>query len=320
MNGIPIFYDHANAFAFHQKPYAVFTKDNRLTMYFQRYLLQKAMSVFEWTLPKKWEENRGRDYFLYCLYWYGFMAVIETDKFGVIPQHCTLGGYGVFYEPKWAVIANPLLKGIRQPIIGKQCELIKLQPDYGGAMDVIYHYAELMALASQSVFVNLLNSKFAYVFAADNKAKAESFKKLFDTIASGEPAAFFDKALMNPDGTPNWQLFVQNLKQQYIASDILSDLAKIEDEFNTVIGINNANTEKRERMNLEEVNANNDETKAIASGWYDSLTKSIDRVKDMFGDSASELSVKWRDFEGGADFESVPVNSRSLQLRQDSIR
>lgn len=320
MNGIPVYYDHANVMSYNRKPYAVYTKDNQLTMYYQRYLLQKAMSVFEWTLPKNWEENRGREYFLYSLYWYGFVSVIETDKFGVIPQHCTLGGYGVFYEPKWAVIANPLLKGIRQPIIGEQCELIKLQPDYGGAMDIIYHYAEQMALASQSIFVNLLNSKFAYVFAADNKAKAESFKKLFDTIASGEPAAFFDKALMNADGTPNWQLFQQNLKQQYIASDIICDLSKIEDRFNTIIGINNANTEKRERMNLDEVNANNEETKVVASGWMESLQKSIKRVKDMFGDDVSELSVKWRDLGGGEKDEGVSLDSRSVQLRQNSIR
>ena len=111
---IPVYYDHANAVMSQQRPFKVFTQDNGLAWYYQRYLLQKAMSVFEWDLPENWTKYRGKDYFLYCLYCFGFVAVVNTDKFGVIPQGCTLGGYGIFYEPKWAVIANPLLRGVLQ--------------------------------------------------------------------------------------------------------------------------------------------------------------------------------------------------------------
>ena len=312
MNGVPIFYDHANVMASLRKPTQVFTQNNALAWYYQRYLLQKAMSVFEWKLPENWTKYRGKDYFLYCLYCFGFVAVLNTDKFGVIPQGCTLGGYGVFYEPKWAVIANPLLQGVRQPIIGKQCELIKLQPDYGGIMDIVYQYAEQMALASQAVSVNLINSKFAYIFGAENNATAQSFKKMFDQIMEGQPNVVIDKKLFNPDGTPAWQLFMQNLKQQYIASDILSDMKKIEAEFDTRIGIPNANTDKRERLITDEVNANNAGTNALAAQWKTSLDDSIERVKKLFGSSVEPLSVKWRDLKGGVDSESVSVDSRTV--------
>lgn len=313
MNGVPIFYDHANAFTSMRKPFKVFTQDNGLAWYYQRYLLQKAMSVFEWELPENWTKYRGKDYFLYCLYCFGFVAVINTDKFGVIPQGCTLGGYGVFYEPKWAVVANPLLKGIRRPIIGKECELIKLQPDYGGILDIVYQYAEQMALASQAVSVNLINSKFAFVFGADNNASAQSLKKLYDDIASGQPSVVADKKLFKTDGTPAWQLFVNNLKQQYIATDILSDMKKIEAEFDTRIGIPNANTDKRERLITDEVNANNAGTNALAAQWKTSIDDSIERVKELFGDSVEPLSVKWRDLGGGVDNESVPVDNGDVQ-------
>ena len=312
---IPFYYEPSNVIASQWQDTQVFTQKNGLARYYQRYLLQKAMSVFEWELPEKWLKFRGKDYFLYCLYVFGFAAVVKTDKFGVIPQGCTLGGFGVFYEPKWAVIANPLLKGILKPIIGKECELIKLQPDYGGIMDIVYQYAEQMALASQAVSVNLINSKFSYVFAADNKAHAESFKKMYDDIASGNPATVVDKNLFNADGSCNWQLFMQNLKQQYIASDILSDMKKIEAEFDTRIGIPNANTDKRERLITDEVNANNAGTNALAAQWKTSIEESIDRVKNMFGEEAEPLSVKWRDLGGGVDSESIPVDSRSMELR-----
>lgn len=313
---IPVYYDHANAIMSQQRPFKVFTQDNGLAWYYQRYLLQKAMSVFEWDLPENWTKYRGKDYFLYCLYCFGFVAVVNTDKFGVIPQGCTLGGYGVFYEPKWAVIANPLLRGVLRPKIGKECELIKLQPDYGGIMDIVYQYAEQMALASQAVSVNLINSKFAFLFGADNNASAQSIKKMYEEITSGQPAVVADKKLLRNDGTPAWQLFVQNLKQQYIASDILSDMKKIEAEFDTRIGIPNANTDKRERLITDEVNSNNAGTNALASQWKTSLDDSIERVNKLFGDSCKPLAVRWRKLEeGGVSGESVSVGDGAVSVR-----
>ena len=313
---IPVYYDHANAIMSQQKPFKVFTQDNGLAWYYQRYLLQKAMSVFEWDLPENWTKYRGKDYFLYCLYCFGFVAVVNTDKFGVIPQGCTLGGYGVFYEPKWAVIDNPLLRGVLRPTIGKQCELIKLQPDYGGIMDIVYQYAEQMALASQAVSVNLINSKFAFLFGADNNASAQSLKKMYEEITSGQPAVVADKKLLRNDGTPAWQLFVQNLKQQYIASDILSDMKKIEAEFDTRIGIPNANTDKRERLITDEVNSNNAGTNALASQWKTSLDDSIERVNNLFGDSCKPLAVRWRKLEeGGVNGESISVGDGAVSVR-----
>lgn len=311
---IPVYYDHANSVMSRQRPFKVFTQNNGLAWYYQRYLLQKAMSVFEWDLPENWTKYRGKDYFLYCLYCFGFVAVVNTDKFGVIPQACTLGGYGVFYEPKWAVIANPLLRGVLQPTIGKECELIKLQPDYGGIMDIVYQYAEQMALASQAVSVNLINSKFAYVFAADNNTSAQSLKKMYEDIISGQPAVVADKKLFRADGVPAWQLFMQNLKQQYIATDILSDMKKIEAEFDTRIGIPNANTDKRERLITDEVNSNNAGTNALASQWKTSLDDSIERVNKLFGDSCKPLAVRWRKLEEGgvSGGENVSVSNGNV--------
>jgi hypothetical protein len=100
------------------------------------------MSVFEWQIPPTW----SKDYFLYVLYCWGFMAIINTDKFGVIPQACGLQGYDVFYRPTHAVIVNPLLTGMKTPRIDKQCVLMRLQPDYGGIMDMVTYYSDMMAL------------------------------------------------------------------------------------------------------------------------------------------------------------------------------
>ena len=298
INGAPYYYNYINAETSQVAPSTVHVKDSGLCRYFTKYLLQKAMSVFEWDLPETW----NKDYFLYVLYCWGYVAVINTDKFGVIPQGCGLKGYDVFYAPTHAVIANPLLSGILEPRIGTQCELMKLQPDFSGILDLVGHYAEQMALASQSVSVNLLNSKLSYVFTAKTKALAESLKKMYDQIASGEPAVVIDSRLKNAaDGEETWKAFEQNVGGNYIVTDLLSDLRKIESMFDTEIGIPNANTDKRERLIQDEVNANNIETYSKCAMWLENLQDACKRVNDMFGLS---ISVRWREIPmigGGAD-------------------
>ena len=298
INGAPYYYNYINAETSQVTPSTVHVKDSGLCRYFTKYLLQKAMSVFEWDLPETW----NKDYFLYVLYCWGYVAVVNTDKFGVIPQGCGLKGYDVFYAPTHAVIANPLLSGILEPRIGTQCELLKLQPDFSGILDLVGHYAEQMALASQSVSVNLLNSKLSYVFTAKTKALAESLKKMYDQIASGEPAVVIDSRLKNAaDGEETWKAFEQNVGGNYIVTNLLADLRKIEAMFDTEIGIPNANTDKRERMIQDEVNANNIETYSKCAMWLENLQDACKRVNDMFGLS---ISVRWREIPmigGGAD-------------------
>lgn len=286
-SGAPVFYDYNNAVNSIISPSTMHVRDTNLAWYFRRYLLQKAIAVFKWTMPKEWAQN----YILYVLYCWGYFAVVNTDKFGVIAQGCSLSGYDVFYQPTRAIISNPLLTGILEPKIGKQCTVIKLQPDYGGLMDKVNFYADMLALSAETAGTNLFNSKLAYVFAAANKQDAESFKKMFDKIESGEPAVFVGKSLFNEDGSPNWQMFNQDLKSSYIISDIMEDMRKWELKFCSDLGIPNSNTEKKERMITSEVESNNVEVKLWADLALESLKEGCEQAREMFGIT---LDVDWR--------------------------
>ena len=285
--GAPYEYDYINAQTQAVRPSTMHLRDNGMQRFFRKYLLEKAFSVFEWRLPETWSRN----YFLYVLYCWGYVAVINTDKFGVIPQGCGLQGYNVMYDPTTAVISNPLLTGILTPTIGQQCELIKLQPNYSGILDIVDFYADMLALSAATATTNLFNSKLAYVFAAKNKTGAESFKKMYDELASGNPAVVLDKNLFDDDGKPNWTIFNQNVAQTYIAGTILDDMRKWECRFDTEIGIPNSNTEKRERLITDEVQSNNVEVKSKAALWLETLQECVKKVNAMFG---TDISVDWR--------------------------
>lgn len=294
--GVPYFYRQENAVNGTILPSFLHIRNTAVAYFYKRYLTQKAISQFRFTLPNTWD----RDYFLYTLYIWGFLAVVRTDKFGVIPQGCSLMGYDVFYRPTNAVIKNPLLKGIIQPRIGTQCTLIKLQPDYGSIYDLVDFYGNMLALCAESGGVNLLNSRLAYVFLTGNKQGAETMKKAMDKILSGEPGVFVDKNMFRDEnGELNWEMFEQNLSQNFITPDIMEVMRTWEEKFDVEIGIPTTNTQKKERLVTGEVKANQMEAETRLEMWFEGLQESFEETRQMFGIPESELNVEMRKPKGG---------------------
>ena len=293
----PFDYQTLNYYNASRSPSTVHVKNTRLRRFFRKYLFQKAISVFKWNIPENWD----KDYFLYTLYGMGYIAVINTDQYGVICQGGALGGYNLYYRPSYIIITNPLIRGTITANLGRDCALIKLQPDYSGIMDIVGYYADQMALASESMGINLLNVKSGTVFGAESKAMAESYKKMYDTLSDGDPAVVIDKKLLDDQGKPTWFPFTQHIKESYVVSDILSDMRKIEAMYDTIIGIPNANTDKRERLISPEVNANNTETRTLSEMWLESLQLGIDQTNKMFG---TDITVELRNpIDGGEQDE-----------------
>lgn len=284
---IPVGYGDINLYNAQFSPSTVHVKNTALQRYFRKYLLQKAISVFKWRLPEEWDE----DYFRYVLYGIGYIAVLETRTFGVICQGGALGGYNLYYRPSYIIVTNPHLKETITANIGTDCAIIKLQPDYSSIMDIVGFYADQMALCAEALGMNLVNVKTGVVFGAENKTQAESYKKMYDQLGDGNPAVVIGKNMLDDQGKPAWYPFVQNMHEQYITSDILSDMRKIEAMYDTEIGIPNANTDKKERLVTDEINANNVETATRCELWLDSIRKGIKQANEMYGLS---LAVEWR--------------------------
>ena len=307
--GVPVDYTYINAVNGQKNPSAIHTQNIGLTKFFERYLIDDFLGQWEVKLPETWAYN----YTMYTLVYFGFLAVINTDKFGVIPQHCNLYGFDVMYQPTTAQIINPLIPNAIDARIHRDTELIKLFPDFGGIYDLIQFYAEKMALLSEGIDVNIINSKLSYIIGVDNKSSAETFKKTIDKVTSGEACVVTGKELFSEDGTPMWTTFTQNLKQNYIASQQIEDLKKLKLMFDTDVGIPNANTEKKERLTDDEVNSNNIETQTKIELIADSLKESAERVNKMFGTDIS-FKLKFKESRGGVtnvEGKSV-INSRNV--------
>lgn len=290
------------------QPSTVHVTNTGLSRFFQKYLLQKAISQFEWKIPKHW----NKDYFLFVLYLYGYISVINTDKFGVICQQCSLRGYDVFYQPTHAVIVNPLIRRTMEPRIGTQCTLLKLQPSYTGIYDLVSYYGDQMALAAQSFGVNTLNSKLSYLFLAEDQKLAKSMRKLYDQMASGEPAVFADRKLFNTEtGQDNYRLEQITGTDIHLIQGLLDVLTQLEIMFDQVVGIPNVSTTRRERELTSELAANQINTRSLADTWLERLKQSCADAREMFG---IELNVDWREVS-----EGLPNNAGNVSLQPDAV-
>lgn len=305
-NGIPAFYDYINVYNSRISPSTIHI-NSQIKWFFVRQLVQEVIGLYDFRLPEDW----NHDYFKYVLFVNGFISVLNTDMAGVICQHCTLSGRDIYYAPKYALITNPAFDKTYRLQIGVKCGLIKLRPDYTGIMDIVDYYSDMLALAAETAGLNLQNTKLAYVFLCSDKQQAESFKKLFDQISAGNPAGFADKKLFNDDGSPNWVMFNQNLRNTYIAGDILEDMRKWKNQFCTEVGIPNANTDKKERLIRDEVNANTTETQAKAMLWLDTIRNGMEDCNRLFGLDL-DAKLRFTEQEGGSDARLDDVVPRTI--------
>lgn len=291
---MPYSYEMINLFNSSYSPSTLHTKNTQMFTFFKKYLLEKVMSVFEFELPEMWDRN----YFLYSLFLNGYLAIVNTDKFGVICQHCGLRGYNIYYNPTHAIIVNPLLTGILEPKIGTQCSLIRLQPNYSSVSDIVNYYADNMAMTAETCEMNIMNSKLSFLFAVRGKSQAESMKKILDQVMRGELGVFYDEKLkMGNDNIP-LDFFNNDLKKNFIAPELQDTLRRWEEMFCNEVGIPNIRSDKKERMIVDEVNSNNIECFTKAELWLETLKEGVEQTNKMFN---LDLSVKLRHNEGGGN-------------------
>lgn len=305
----PFFYDYINRDWGMQSPSTVHCKNTCLSTMFQRYLFQRAMSVFKWKLP----EEINPYYFKWCINTFGFIGLFNTKQFGHCAMFGGFEGYDLYYYPKYMLFNSPVFEKTIKREINKDCVLLNLKGDFTGFWDLTSFYADQLALLFEDAGVSMVNMKLTNVFACDNKSAAESFKRMFDHIATGEPANFVDRNLFNDDGTPRWLNFQNSLSENYVIDKLLVDVRKIINLFDIEIGIPSINTEKKERMVVSEAEGTYDEARSRAEMWLEDLKKECKKAKKLLD---FDIDVEFRSKKGDENgSQSKPVNMGSVPVR-----
>lgn len=262
--------------------------DRRTLDYFRRCLFQRLMYVFDWDIPDTWD----LPYLMYVLCRVGYIVVLNTPRYGVIPQYGNLYDFGIYYQPTKAMVNNIYINRSGMQI-GKDCEIIKMNPDYKGIWDIVDFYAVKLALASKTCDSSLINSCFSYGIAARNQATAQTVKKAVELMADGYPGIVWEQptGMDDHEGEP-WHFVERQVKNSYVSDAALVDMRTLLNMFDMEIGIPNSTVNKMAQVNSDEINVNNVETVTRLTVMIECLQYCVDKVNRLFG---TNISVKIRE-------------------------
>lgn len=276
---------------FNRQPCDVLGTCNNATQFWKRYLYRKVFGSFKLTIP----ENIPKNFFRFWLFKFGSIAVPYTSQFGWIASPYGVTKLDIYYQPKKFTVTNPYMKSDMEWEDGKNGVIVKLNDDYFGIDDLVTHYATKLASCDKAIDVNLMNANVSMALEAKNKKEADELKVAYAKATTGEPFVAVNTELLKNGGISS---FFKDVKSNYIANEVLESRAKITNEFLTIIGLNNSNNDKRERMITDEVNANNEDIKSISDLWLENVETCFAKLRELTG-------LEWR-FERRYDIDILP--------------
>ena len=278
-----------------QLPQDIFSKSLAYRFWFRSLLHKIDSSIVFNNLPEGW----SNDYFMFCLWVRGYVAVFETyrkdlikygnvgeEDRGVLFSGCQVTGRDFYYQPTDCTLFNPVYIPKRPLKIGEECCILKLTPDFFGVLDIIDYYAEKLAEMSKGIDMSIINTKYALVFTADNEAQAATLKAVVDAIQSGSPVAFYKDTLKSefeevmPRKEP-FEVFNQEITKNYILDKQLADLDHILNQFYTEIGLPVA-IDKKERLVTAEAEFSMAQSQARIACWMVTLKESLEIINKKY--------------------------------------
>ena len=154
-------------------------------------------------------------------------------------------------------------------------------------LEMLEIFSHRMNEIEQIQDVNLFQQSIPFIVAGDEKNKL-TIKNLISSIKEHKLAIWIKKGLSLTSED------VLNTTSPFILDKLQDHKKAIENEFLTYLGINNANTDKKERLITSEVEANNEFINMNIDDMYDMRVRAVEEINKMFG---SNIKVSKREVE-----------------------
>lgn len=254
---------------------------NVTTSYYGRIIYNIILSLFKIGIPEEGLIMKiPKNYLRYWLFLFGTYTTIYTKKFGWVISPYSTSEFDFYYQPKQLVVNNRFLDSTKIGLVGVNCEIVRLFDDYRGVTSIINQYADKLAACDKAIEVNLMLTSLGKLIGTRDKKDAEAIKEALGKLTSGLPIATMNKEILDENVTSN---LVADISSPFIGDKVHDLKRSIVNDLLTTIGINNANINKRERLNADEVNANNDEVRTLYDVMFENLKDSFKRVEDVSG-------------------------------------
>lgn len=270
------------------KLYQITNKENSLYD-FTLSILNRTLGMFEYknlpeTLPQVEIEKRLQTKGHATIYQYKNKLYVTTGN---------LNGQEIspYNEPTHVNINIPAFNLSQRLEIGKQCVVIYNDDMKTGLLDTISKHGTLMLENEITMLLSTYNARIQTLISAGTDQTINDAEKYLNQIIDGNLGVIGENAFFNDLKTHNAQLAAKQdmtqliQLQQFYKSDLYNEL-----------GLSSLNNMKKERMNIDEVNANNDNIYPYVDGMLRNRMEGIKMVNKLFnGNIEVDFSSTWKD-------------------------
>jgi len=279
------------------------------TDYFYRLMLI-ARSLFKWEgLPNGIDEKWIEKY----LFYEGTCVFYKDPNLGyMVTKWSTQGTLNAYDEPTtirpYATNTMELNNG-QLLDNNENCVIIRNNDDMIPTFPTIQLYSADLTNIKRTIDTNISVQKTPTVVTCTDKQKL-TFKQAIKQRDENEPVIYGDK---NIDIN---SINVLNTSAPIVFDKLQIQKNNIWNECMTFLGINNANTDKRERMVDDEVQANNQLIKANEDVMLKAREKACELINNMFG---LNISVKRRTDLKMANMEDNDNIDTNIDIEEGDI-
>lgn len=267
---------------------------NLKNMYHANYLMHKIFACFDLDLKENithWPKN----FFRFNTFIIGRMAAFKIKGNNWIIAPFTVLHKDIYYNPKIIKIAllnygwyegevtleNEFL--IKEFKVGEDAVIFKAFDNYQGFADLIFNTSTTLANLDKAINTAIMNNNCNFVGYASSESEANEIKAAVQKGSDGEPVVIVHKDLLPEEGK-NYLLgtFASSFPAQML-DKLYAARRTLLNNFLTEIGINNANVDKKERLNSMEVNSNSEEVAANVTLVYDNLKQAFEEFNSLTG-------------------------------------
>lgn len=149
---------------------------------------------------------------------------------------------------------------------------------------ILRQYAKRLANIDRKVDININAQATPFLIIAEEESRKDAIN-LYKQIGGNEPLIIANKGIA---GALSASVF--STEAPYVADKMLVDEQKILNQAYTFLGIDNSNTEKRERMIDAEATSNNEQVMLMRLSRLAPRRRFADQVNELFG---TDISVRW---------------------------
>lgn len=249
--------------------------------YFSRLKLL-AISLFKW---EGLEEIGGNEDFLEdSLFKYGKACFVKDSTLGYLTLQASSNGQVNVYNNPITIVATGM-NYHKNFNVGDNCVYIKNNKMSRPTFPTIDLMARRLYEVQRTIDVNTQLLKFPAIIEGNTK-QALTLQNLLEQYSGNIPFIFGNKNFNVVDA-----MKTINLATPYNIDKLEIEKHQIWNECLTYLGIDNANTDKKERMITDEIESNNELTKYYLDCFYRPRQIACKQINDMFFNGTEKIKV-----------------------------